>query len=364
MSAVLVPPMRPEPERDQWGRYLLRDRETGRSRGWTRVSTLAKCMADETLLTLWKRRMVAVGVAEHGRMLLDDGYELAEAVAAANLALTEATDRDELRAAKDRLNELCDLAHNLAGGDRGSDLGTALHALTEWSDAGRLGELDEPPPALELDRLAYVQAMADEEIERPVEWIERVVVNETLGVAGTFDRILVMPFDCPRCGCHRRIGDLKTQKSIDFGWLDIAIQLAAYANADYMIDLRTGEPEPMPTVCRCVAIVMWLPVGKAKCTLHEIDIKRGWEFALLGRDVRAARAAGKSLGRPYERPSGVSRPRDRSQLTYLIEHAGSPEALVGLWRDAAARGEWTDAHTAAAKLRRAELERALAEVAS
>jgi hypothetical protein len=339
----MIPPMRPEPARDGRGRYLLKQVDSDRPRAWTRVSTLAKCMSDTYHLDLWKRRMVALGVASEP--------DIAALVLAAGEALSQATDREEIKAAKEALNELCDRAHAAAGGDQGSELGTALHSLTEWADAGRLGEI-EVPEQLWPDLDAYSTTMGLHAIDRPAEWIERIIANSVVDCAGTFDRILVMPEPCERCGKQLRIGDLKTQKSLDFGYLEIAIQLATYANADHTFHPETGEPEDLPDVCRCVAIVMWLPVGKARCTLHEIDIARGWQYATLGRDVRGARQAGKSLGRPYRRRSVESA---GGQLTYLIKHAEHPDALAALWREASARGAWTAAHTEAARARKAAL---------
>lgn len=335
-----IPSMRPEPARDQYGRYRLPDLESGRERSWTRATTIAHTLDDEFHLTQWKRRMVLQGVATRPT-LLDGVVELAAALAEAG---------DDWRAAKDikrELDALCDSAATAAGADQGSKLGTLLHTITEYEDAGRFAEIGHlVPDELRLDLAAYVETMGAARILCPPEFIERIVVNSQVESAGTFDRLVRLPDG------RLVVGDLKTQKSVDFGWLSIAIQLAEYAQADAMYDDESGQLVPMPAdLDTTVGVVMHLPVGKAACALYQIDLEAGWQAALAAHQVRQFRSASKALGRPYTPLA----PGTGDRVLTLIAGAHHPEALAALWRDLNPQGLWTDAHTQAAAARKAQL---------
>lgn len=337
--------MRPEPARDTYGRYVLPDPATGAERSWTRATTIAHTLDDTHHLTQWKRRMVLQGLAAEPDLLAG--------VPELTAALTEAG--DDWRAAKQikqQLDLLCDAAAETAGAGDGALWGTLLHTITEYADADRLDEIaDQIPDELKDDLAAYLRTMADTRIGTPPEYIERILVNTRVDSAGTTDRILDMPQPCPRCGGTLKIGDLKTQKDI-FDYLSICIQLAEYAYADALVDPATGQLVPMPDqLCRCTGIVMHLPVGKATCTLHELDLIDGWEAAQAAHTVRQFRSRGKAMGRPYTRPA----PATGDRVLTLINSANHPDALTALWRDLTSRGEWTDRHTEAARARKAEL---------
>jgi hypothetical protein len=336
-----IPSMRPEPERDRLGRYVLPDPVSGGTRSWTRATTIAHALDDEFHLTQWKRRMVLTGAA------------LQPGVLAAVPELARALERagDDWRAAKEikaELDGLCDTAAEAAGAGDGAKLGTLLHTITEYEDAGRFGEIGHlVPDELRRDLAAYVTAMGAAGFGRPPEFIERIVVNSRVDGAGTFDRLLSLPQPCRVCGGTLQVGDLKTQKSVDFGFLSIAIQLAEYAQADAMYDDETKSLVPIPDeLCKCLGVVMHLPVGQATCTLYELDLVAGWEAALAAHDVRTWRQRSKGLGRVY-----VPRTAPGDRVLTLIRSAGHPDALRALWADFDAKGEWRPEHTAAAQAR-------------
>jgi hypothetical protein len=369
-----IPPMRPEPQRDRWGRYKIAHPDTGEMRSWTRATTLAHAISDTHALTQWQRRKVLEGAALRPDLLTG--------VTALAREIDDAPTWREAAAAKAEMTRTCDAAADAAGANDGSKLGTALHTITEYADAGRLGEIEDLiPTELYDDLAAYLARMADAGIERPAEYIERVLVNTQVDAAGTTDRIVRMPAECEKCGSPWKIADLKTQKSVDFGFLEIAIQLAEYANADVMVDEDTGEHEPMPVVCRCTGIVMHLPVGSGECTLYEVDLVAGWEAATLAFTVRQARSQSKQVGWPYSyvsttaariRAAGEAArklaPAPAGQITdgepdpstpeharVLVRTAGHPRALVALWEDLDGRGLWTAELTQLAAARKAEL---------
>lgn len=339
MSEIpFIASMRPEPKRDQYGRYVLPDPASGTDRAWTRATTIAHALDDTHHLTQWKRRMVLQGAATTPDLLLE----------VPDLAAQLADAGDDWRAAreaKQRLDLLCDAAAEAAGAGEGAKLGTLLHTITEYDDAGRLDEIAEQLPAELLDDLkAYRDVMDAAGIGRPAEYIERIVVNSRVDGAGTFDRLLRLPDG------RLVVGDLKTQKSVELGFLSIAIQLAEYAQADAMYDDDAGQLVPLPAeLDKSIGIVMHLPVGKATCTLYELDLSAGWDAALAAHQVRQWRDRSKALGRVYvSRQAPVA-----DQLTRLIAAANHPDALAALWRNS--RDTWTEAHTAAAAARKAQL---------
>jgi hypothetical protein len=332
--------MRPEPKRDEYGRYVLPDPAAGTPRSWTRATTIAHTLDDEFHLTQWKRRMVLSGAALRPGLLASVPELTRELERAAD-------DWRAAKAIKAELDGLCDEAAEAAGAGEGAKLGTLLHTITEYADAGRMSEIfDLVPNELVADLRAYTTTMDDVGLGRPPEYIERIVVNSRVDSAGTFDRLLQMPDG------HLVVGDLKTQKSVTFGWLSIAIQLAEYAQADAMYDDATGELVPLPAeLDKSVGIVMHLPVGQATCTLYELDLEAGWAAAQAAHEVRQWRSRSKALGRPYVERSEPAGDR----VLALIRSAGHPTALEALWRDFKARGEWTATHTQAAAARKAQL---------
>lgn len=372
---VHIDSMRPEPVRDQYGRYVLPDPATGDKRSWTRATTVAHTLNDEHGLTQWKRRKVLEGAARRPDLLGE--------VPTLVRAIEEADHWRDAMPAKRRFDELCDQAAREAGAEDGSKLGTLLHTITEYADAGRLHEvIDKVPAELLPDVEAYLLMMAQTQIVRPPHYIERIVINRTIESAGTFDRLLQLPDG------RLVVGDLKTQKSVDSGWLSIAIQLAEYANADVMLDPIGGGLVPLPAqLDKTRGVVMHLPVGSGKCTLYEIDLEIGWEAAKLAHEVREMRSASKSMGWPWVSPIGVDMDADDGPLTafrdlvrplvtpddaaagpsplpaagttghllYLVRAAEHPDALRALWKGLSAEGLWTDELTAAAAARKAEL---------
>lgn len=340
-----IPSLRPEPTRDGYGRYVLPAPEGGRA-AYSRATTVVGALKDLNGLLAWKQRMTAVGLARRTE-LLDVVLEINDAIELAG------KDWKAAKPAKDEMTSVVEQLMHAAGADRGSLAGTEAHTLSEWFDAGRLIEVEHLATRGQLDDLyAYREAMEAARIERPVEYIERIVINEVIGSAGTFDRLV-------RLSDGRLVvADLKSQQSIDFGWLEICCQLAQYANAEWMVD---GEQlVPMPAeLDRSIGIVMHAPVGAATCELYEVDLEVGWQAAMCARDVRQFRKISKSLGQRY-RPPAPAYSGDE-QVLYLIRHAQTRASLEAIWRERAAQDlAWTPAMNTAA-LQRAKHLRTLGE---
>ena len=256
--------VRPEPERDRWGRYLITHPDTGKRQPWTRATTWASTVADTFGLTNWQLRMCALGLARRPDLLAQ----------AATVADPDDPD------AKKLLGRICDEAKEHAGASTRANLGTALHSFTEAHDLGR--PLEVPAP-YDADVAAYAATMAAAGVTIDLAHVERIVTVPELGVAGTFDRLVTLPDG------RLLVADLKTGRDLSYSWTEIAIQLAIYAHAQTIYDPATGLHEPMPAVDRTQALVMHLPVGQARCTLHLVDIAAGWGMAQTCGAVRAWR---------------------------------------------------------------------------
>jgi hypothetical protein len=321
-SAAAV--VQPDPQRDRWGRYLLPDPgQPGATSplAWTRATTFAKSISDTFALTKWQLRMALKGLT-----MRPDLYARASA----------ATVDD-----KQVLDQVAEAAKEAAASSSGANLGSALHQFTERLDRG---EQVQVPPPWDADIAAYQRALVDHRLHVDPALIERIIVVRQHHVAGTLDRILQSPtWNLPR------IGDLKTGKDLTHGWLEIAVQLALYANADAMWNGLTDRYEPMPDVDRETAVVIHLPVGKAKAEVYDVDIAAGWEIAQTCATVRHLRTRRDlaQIVRPETTPIATD------PVLADIAAANSPDALRALW--SAHQPRWTDQHTAAAKTRMAAL---------
>lgn len=278
-----------EPRRDRWGRYLLPDPVTGEERTWTRATTIANTLSDPWGLVDWKLRMAVKGVATR-----PDLYALAASL--------------PLDSGKKQLNEVARDAIEAAGGSSGRNLGTAMHEFTAQVDRG---EEPEVPYNLHPDLDAYRAALRTYGVRILPGLVERIVCIPDLGIAGTFDRIIVWDPSA-------YIADVKTGADLSYSWLEIAVQEALYANAEYLWDAEAEEWGPRYPVDRTQGLVMHLPVGQARCELYWVDLEIGWEAVTLAVDVREWRKR-KDISRPF----GVDL-LGRSPVQPVLDLAGAP----------------------------------------
>lgn len=245
-----------EPKRDSWGRYVLPHPVTGEERHWTRVTTLAEVLEDQYNITKWKMRNVATGIGLRPDLL----------------ALAQALPPED----KQGLNRVADQALDAAQASARSNLGTALHKMTERLDSG---EKFPVPAAHQADIAAYQTLKRTARIETRPDYIERITVVPELGVAGTMDRIV-------RRDGVIYIGDLKTGTDLKYGWGKIAIQLAVYAHGCGLWNQETETYEPMPPVDQQRGIVIHVPAGEGRAAAEWVDLEAGWEAAQTCRWVR------------------------------------------------------------------------------
>jgi hypothetical protein len=123
------------------------------------------------------------------------------------------------------------------------------------------------------------------------------------GVAGTLDRVVRFTRDVTvqvgsithtfRKGTVA-ILDLKTGKTMEYGQMEIAIQLSGYANAEHRWDKEALRWLPQfEGMDRDVALVLHLPATApgetVEAAMYAVDIKGGREIADLCTEVRKAR---------------------------------------------------------------------------
>jgi len=287
-----------EAPKDRWGRYLIQQPE-GKSRGYTRVTTVAKTLDDTASLADWKVRMAITGLVQRPDLL-----------AQASTAIDDRT----------RMNKIANDCVEAAGAYSRANLGTALHAITEQIDLGLKPAI---LPGLQADIDAYVAGIAAYGIKMHKEFIEVLLINDDLEYAGTADRIVTL------MDGRLVIFDLKTGTDLSYSFGNIAVQLAMYANADWIYNWKTGERTPMPAIDKTVGIICHLPAGDATVAFHEVNLVAGWEAAKQSFTTREWRKR-KDLFKPYtfsDKPRTVTPPK--AAPTKVVETPKSLTARAG-----------------------------------
>lgn len=250
------------PARDRYGRPVI-DGEP-----YTRASTLAKTLDDQSNLIRWSSRMTAVGMSRSQDLV----------------ALASTMDPDNRKG----LDEVVDRAKDRAGAGTGRDLGTSIHAATELVDYGMdLGRL---PLDIRNDAEGYEDACRANGLT-PVAG-ELFVVNSGLRAAGTFDRLMVDE------NGNGVVWDTKTgsntdpKKAAQYAALAWSMQLATYATAtpyDGLWGLRSWEELGLPVPSSTRGFIGYIPRGSGRCHVIEIDLALGLAAARLAVQVRDIR---------------------------------------------------------------------------
>lgn len=248
--------------RDRFGRPLIRIPGEEKLQPYKRASSFGKPLDDLNNIIAWKQRLTAKGLVENPHLQLS--------IAAAG---------DDKR----ELNKVVEQAFLAAGGQTKAEIGTSLHSLCEYID--RQEPWQGVPYAYRGDLIAYEFATRGFEYLA----IEEFVVQDDIRAAGTPDRII-------RYKGENFIGDIKTG-GIGFPH-GFSVQLAIYAHS-VGYDFKTEERKPLPDLNTDKGIIVHLPAGEGVCTLHWIDLKRGWEACRLAAEVDAWRKQ-KKLTEPIE----------------------------------------------------------------
>jgi hypothetical protein len=311
-------------KRDDQGRYLLPDPEGGYERAWTRTTTVTKTLEDTYNLELWKLRMAAVGLKLSPEILAQIPREVPD---------TKAGKRD--------LNLLVEDAQKAAGMGKRADLGTLLHTCTEEIDHGRATPADFPDPYRD-DLFAYVELVQKARLRLFPDYIERIVINPMVDAAGTIDRIGATP------DTNLRIIDVKTGSELFFPRMGYAAQFGTYANATHMYDQDSGDLQPMVPVDLDWGLIIHLPAGEARCSLHWVDLRKGWRVARASHEARRMRQ-----DQLYILPTTPEHLIAQADVLDSIRLAPTVDELNALWRTT--EPLWTALHLEEAKTRKAQL---------
>lgn len=320
MPATVGPPEpevnvsgQPEPKRDQWGRYLLphpvtglysdgKDKPTKRN-GWMRATTFAKLAADTFSLTRYNERLTLLGATlrpdvvalAHGKHVKRDNKEL---------------------------NRLVTEVKETAGAKVAANIGTAVHSFTERVDAGTM-KVDGVPESYQPHVESYLKKLQDYGLEPVPGLIERTTLVDEWGkvIVGTFDRVLYH-----RASGTYLIGDLKTGETLDWGKMEIAVQLALYAhgiNAHGVFDWNTDTWEREMSDGRTIkvrtdsGVVMHLPIqgpNAGVCTLRRVNLAAGWDAAATSASVDTSRKRDDYMDDDFALPVAEYSPETPAEL--------------------------------------------------
>lgn len=315
------------------GRYRLPNLDGSEKKGgWQRVTNLVSAFSDQFGLRMWEIEQILIAYTISPE---ETGIRIAKLMRLVQ-TMTKANRRGEIEM-------FLSWCKDIAGGNQGANFGNSRHELVE---ADHLAIPTAAPDAFARQHLyLYRAALVRAELRAVPQTQERRVLVEELGAVGTLDNILE--------DLRTRellIGDLKTQKRF-WTWLEIAAQLACYANAVAYWEPadpknpRAGRWMPMPPVSKMVGLVLWMPKehpsGEPQVDVYEVDIEAGWKTAKLAREVVLDRAGGKSAKNPraWLRPAApVTLTEQYAARFAAVESRTEGSALVA---EAKAKGVWS-----------------------
>ena len=336
-------PKRPEAKR---GRYYLPNPDTGKTKGWQRVTNFVKLTDDTYHLELWKQRNVVKGLATMLGSPVEYGFKTGI------MDTLDHVSQLHVKQDKERLNNIVSKAQDVAEAYKMADEGTALHNSTEAVDhAG--GDLNRAPERHRRHMRLYLDALAVHGLTVLPDMIERVTASDKYQVAGKFDRV---------CGLRdgsNVVVDLKTGDSIELAFPSIAAQLDAYRDGINAVGIFDGQRYDQSVKVRDdFGIVVHLPSTRLEVTVYAVDLAKGAIINaanLAVRDVRKIKAADVST---LFRLTGIEPLSQEEQDAHWLEQmnaAFTREQLVDVAGRARAFGQWNERLASQARVISAEL---------
>jgi hypothetical protein len=235
---------------------------------YSRPSSYAKCLDDESALDNWRMWKAMEGVARSPALQTQ-------------VVATKVDDKAEKKALREK-------ALDKGTANEAADQGTGLHAMTARSED--TADIDWDPPEQYVGDLdAYRDALATYGLVS--EMVEVHMVNDDFRAAGTADRIyrLTKRLQAPDGSWLEPgelvVGDLKTGKKLDFGMPNYAVQLAIYAQG-VLYDIVTERRLPTPPINNSWTLLVHLPVGMGNCKVLWCSIETGVYGAWLAKEVK------------------------------------------------------------------------------
>ncbi|ATN93715.1 hypothetical protein SEA_ABT2GRADUATEX2_45 [Streptomyces phage Abt2graduatex2] len=337
-----VDPARPEAKR---GRYTLPNPDNGKSRSWQRVTNFVKMTDDTYHLELWKQRNVAKGVAllaDAGRITFADLLKL------------------DVKQDRERLNNICEAAQDVAEAYKMADEGTALHTSTELADyAG--GDLNRVPVQHRVKVRMYLDALAANGLTVVPDMIERVTASLRYECAGKFDRVYRLASGV------NVIGDLKTGDSLDLSFPSIAAQLECYEDGINNHGIFDGQRyDDSLKVSHDFGVVIHLPSTRDEVTVYWVDLAQGRIINAANLTVRAARKIKmKHVAEVFAADQhGVTELGVHAHWLEQLNAAFTMDQLINVADRARTFGQWNERLATQARLIAAELKQSEAGMGS
>lgn len=286
--------------RDGYDRPMVVPPLGGRPKPMARASKFGDVVDDKSNIAKWQVRMALAGAARRPDLLAEKFGKLSD---------EDLDDKDVKRA----INQFAEQCQEMAGASRKSARGTHLHNLTEYVDQNI------PIPdglASEADAELISSYMFETLKFDSVYSIEQFCVNEIVGVAGTFDRVVEYQGDL-------YITDLKTGGSLEYGGNTIAAQLSIYSRAELYDFARFPAPSrfdkvawdrwkkteftaedaakayspiaPGRGVRQDVGLVIHLPQSGGECRIVPVNLEMGWDIVRLSEKILEARKQSKKV---------------------------------------------------------------------
>jgi len=337
--------------RDQWKRPKIMLPDGSKEVGYRRASSYGSPLESSKLLDLWKLRQVARGIARRS--------DLGLAVTRAEVGLEG--EAAEAKAAKRKLDQLCEDAMEVVESGAKASIGTSLHDVFEMVDLGRdPGHL---PEQWRPDLAAYRKLTEGFRVLSS----ELFVVQDDHRVAGTLDRAVevLVPLPVTDKGGNTvaviepgsvLIGDVKTSGSMDFAGSKFGVQCWAYATGtpyDPIQKLRTPWEHEPPR--QDWAVIFHVASGSGQARLHWVDLA---EYALAAEVARACYEWRNARGKNSIVAGSVV-----EDFTVTCEYVSTVFDLTMAYERAKAAGAWNEVLKARFGKRRRELESADEQVA-
>jgi hypothetical protein len=275
------------------------------------ATNLAGSIVESRQLGIWERRKTQIGLAlrpdlaEQQAILINkallNGFNFAES------RLQGEGSTAEGNAIAVELDRIHAEAKQSAGGNLAAQRGTNRHDV--WEARAQTGHLLGTPAVNEqIERLE--QLLEEKHLRRVPGLQERVVRNVALRAAGKFDDVLQTTENIyfPSVGEVPGVipagtllmADLKTKQRSYYSWLEVRIQLAVYATAEWMLaDHPLGglgyAPGPKTRVNQQWGVVLWAPSNGEPPQLKRCNIVKGFAHAQLARAVCDARSEAKNV---------------------------------------------------------------------
>lgn len=274
------------------------------------ATNLAGAIVESRQLGIWERERTQIGLALRPDLVERMSFLINRMSAVQGVDLSRLNESEEGKRIKAELSLIHDEAKQSAGGNLAAQRGTNRHDAWEArATTGRLFGTPEVNAQIE----ALEKLLERKGLERVPGLHERTVRNTTLRAAGRFDDVLRTTRDIHAlsgggCDSHGNcipagtllMSDLKTKRRSYYSWLEVRIQLAVYATAEWMLPTDFWEDVgyqrgPKDYVSQDWGVILWAPSDGAEPQLKRCNLRKGFAHAMLARQVCDARSEGKSV---------------------------------------------------------------------